>query len=161
MAKITYDTELRTFEGDLTDLRKYEGRVLLVVNTASHCGFTPQFKGLEQLHQEYGAHGLSVLGVPSNSFMQESRDTSVTEDVSRVRYGVTFDLSETSPVNGPGTHPLFVELKAGARGFAGMKRIAWNFTKFLVGRDGSILKRYSPKTDPRTLVADITQALET
>jgi glutathione peroxidase len=159
LSKISYDTPVKSLEGESGTLDPYRGRVLLVVNTASHCGFTPQLEGLERLHQELEGEGLSVLGFPSNSFLQESREREGVESVCRVRYGVTFPLHEETPVNGAKTHPLFVQLKDGARGFAGIRRIGWNYTKFLIGRDGSILKRYSAKTLPENLVDDIKRAL--
>jgi len=160
MARISYDTSVVTLAGEAGDLSKYKGNVMLVVNTASKCGLTPHFKGLEKLHKEYGGQGLSILGFPSNSFMQENTDADAISDVCHINYGVTFDMHAKTPVNGPGTHPLFKELKSGARGFGGTTPITWNFTKFLVSRDGTILKRFGPRTPPRDLVADIEEALQ-
>jgi glutathione peroxidase len=160
MSTLNYDISVKTLEGETGTLAPYRGRVILVVNTASHCGFTPQLEGLERLHQQFEDQGLSVLGFPSDSFMQESRDVMGVETVCRVRYGVTFPLHEITPVNGSKTHPLFVQLKEAARGFAGMRRIGWNYTKFLIGRDGGILKRYGAKVPPRSLEDDIKRALD-
>ncbi len=161
MAKISYDTEVQTLSGETGDLSKYQGSVMLVVNTASKCGLTPHFKGLEELHQAYSGRGLAVLGFPSNSFRQENAADEDIAEVCHINYGVTFDMHAKTPVNGRGTHPLFRELKAGARGFGGLTPITWNFTKFLVARDGTILKRFGPRTDPRDLTEDIEAALAT
>lgn len=160
MAKISYDTEVVTLSGEKGDLSDYEGKVMLVVNTASHCGLTPHFKGLEKLHQEYQGQGLAVLGFPSNSFMQEEAETSAISDVCHINYGVTFDMFAKTPVNGSATHPLFTQLKKGARGFGGTTPITWNFTKFLVGRDGTIIKRFGSRTNPADIAPEIEKALK-
>jgi glutathione peroxidase len=157
--QISYHTQVEELAGDAHDLSQYRGKVLLVVNTASKCGYTPQFRGLEKLHQVYGEQGLQVLGFPSDQFNQEHAHHSDIAEVCQINYGVTFPMHTTVQVNGAGTHPLFADLKEGARGLLGSQAVKWNFTKFLVERDGTVLKRYGPKTKPREMRSDIEQLL--
>ena len=156
MTKLAYETEVMTLRGETEDLRRYEGDVLLIVNTASRCGLTPQFKGLQQLHAEYAEQGLSVLGFPCNQFGgQEPGSSDDIAEFCQANYGVDFPMHSKIDVNGGGAHPLFDQLKSSAKGALGSKSIKWNFTKFLVSRDGEILRRYAPKTPPRQIQADI------
>ena len=156
MAKIDYTTPVTTLRGEETDLSAYEGKVLLIVNTASKCGLTPHYKGLEQLYQSYSACGLDVLGFPCNHFgAQESGDATQIEEFCQINYGVSFPMHAKIRVNGPGTHPLYQQLKSAKPGLLGTQRIKWNFTKFLIGRDGEILKRYAPRTAPADIASDI------
>lgn len=156
-----YDIKVPLGNGDTTDLRSIEGKVALIVNTASKCGFTPQFDGLEKLHQQYGEQGLVVLGFPCNQFMNQ--DPGSNEEIAsfcRLNYGVTFPMHAKIEVNGNNAHPLFAHLKTEAPGLLGSTRIKWNFTKFLVARDGTVLKRYAPKTPPAQIAADIEAELK-
>lgn len=136
-----------------------EGKVLLIVNTASKCGFTPQYKGLEELYEKYKEKGLVVLGFPCDQFAhQEPGDDGQIASFCQLNFGVTFPLMAKVEVNGPGAHPVFAFLKARAPGAMG-KAIKWNFTKFLVGRDGKSVSRYAPTTEPLQLEKDIEAAL--
>ena len=156
MNKLTYNTEINTIGGKPVDLQEYKGDVLLIVNTASKCGLTPQFKGLQELHDEYTDKGLSILGFPCNQFA--GQDPGSNEEIGQfcqINYGVEFAMHSKINVNGDETHPLFKQLKAAAPGALGSKSIKWNFTKFLVARNGEILRRYSPKTAPSDIIKDI------
>ena len=151
-----FDFSLRTLEDQPLPLARYEGKVLLVVNTASQCGFTPQYAGLEALYQEFGASGLVVLGCPCNQFGAQEPGTE--EEIGQfctARFGVTFPLSAKLDVNGPQADPLFRYLCAAAPGLLGTHAIKWNFTKFLVGRDGRKVTRFAPATSP----ADMREAI--
>ena len=153
---LDYTTSVRTITGEDRDLTEYQGDVLLVVNTASKCGFTPQYDGLEALHQKYRERGLRVLGFPCNQFLKQEPGTE--EEIAefcRLNYGVTFPLHAKIEVNGDGTHPLYQQLKKAAPGALGSQAIKWNFTKFLVDREGRILRRYSSSTRPEDLEQDI------
>ena len=157
---VLQDFEARTISGETRSLDEYDGQVVLVVNTATECGFTPQFDGLEQLWQEYRDRGLVVLGFPCNQFGgQEPRDGEELEQHCRVNHGVTFPLFEKIEVNGDEAHPLYKWLRTEARGALGSEKIKWNFTKFLVGRDGKVIKRFGSNTKPEKLVGDIEKAL--
>jgi glutathione peroxidase len=135
-------------------------QVLLIVNTASACGFTPQFEGLEALHKTYGAKGLTVIGFPCNQFgAQDSGTNAEIGAFCQRNYGVSFVMMEKVDVNGDEAHPLFKWLKAEAPGLLGSEAIKWNFTKFLVGKDGRVLKRYASMDAPAKLTADIEAAL--
>jgi len=137
-------------------LSGYRGRVLLIVNTASQCGFTPHYAGLEQLHRELQPRGLSVLGFPCNQFgVQEPGDAAEIADFCTRTYGVTFPVFAKIEVNGPSAAPLFVWLKDQARGLLGTRAIKWNFTKFLVDREGDVRARYAPRTRPEAIRQDI------
>ena len=153
------DFTVTTITGQEQPLAAYQGQVALVVNTASACGFTPQFEGLEQLHQQYGEQGLNVLGFPCNQF--GSQDPGSNEEIGafcQKNYGVSFEMFEKVDVNGDDAHPLFDWLRAETGGVLGEK-IKWNFTKFLVGRDGEVLKRYGSTTKPEKIAKDIERAL--
>lgn len=154
------DFSASTLNGQAFDFKQLQDRVVLVVNTASACGFTPQFAGLEQLHQTYGSQGLVVLGFPCNQFGgQDPGSADEIQAFCQSHYGVHFTMMEKVEVNGPLAHPLFVWLKRQAPGLLGSETIKWNFTKFLVGRDGHPIKRFAPMDVPSKLVADIEAAL--
>ncbi len=155
MASI-YDISVKTMKGQDETLAKYRGKVMLIVNTASKCGLTPQFKGLEALYQQYKDTGFVVLGFPCNQFM--SQDPGTNAEISEfcsLNYGVTFPMYAKIEVNGDGAHPLFKFLKQEAGGFMGIDMIKWNFTKFLVDQDGRVVKRFAPTDEPEKLDADI------
>ena len=155
-----YDFEASSIDGKPVALADYRGRVLLIVNTASQCGFTPQFTGLEQLWEAYRERGLVVLGFPCNQFGQQDpgSDAEISSFCS-LNYGVSFPMMKKVDVNGADAHPLYRWLTAEAPGLLGTKAIKWNFTKFLVGRDGTVLKRYAPTDTPESLKADVERAL--
>ena len=149
-----------TLAGKPMDLGKLEGKVVLVVNTASQCGLTPQYEGLEQLHKTYGPEGLAVIGFPCNQFgAQEPGDASEIGAFCQKNYGVSFQMMEKIDVNGADAHPLYKWLVKAAPGLLGSEAIKWNFTKFLVGRDGEVIKRFAPQTEPAALEKDIRAAL--
>ncbi|MBL8302240.1 MAG: glutathione peroxidase [Ideonella sp.] len=155
-----YDFEAQTITGQPVSLAEHRGKVLLIVNTASACGFTPQFAGLEELWQAYGVRGLVVVGFPSNQF--GGQDPGANEEIAsfcQLNYGVSFPMMAKVEVNGSGAHPLWKWLTAEAPGLLGSKAVKWNFTKFLVGRDGRVIKRYAPTDTPASLKADIEEAL--
>lgn len=155
-----YDFEAQSITGKPVSLADYRGKVLLIVNTASACGFTPQFAGLETLWKEYGAKGLAVLGFPSNEFgAQDPGSNDEIASFCQVNYGVSFPMMSKIEVNGRGAHPLYQWLTKEAKGVLGTQAIKWNFTKFLVGRDGQVLKRYAPTDKPEALKKDIEEAL--
>jgi len=154
------DFEAQTIQGKRVKLSTYKGKVLLIVNTASACGFTPQFAGLEKLWETYRDRGLVVLGFPSNEF--GGQDPGSNDEIAsfcQLNYGVSFPMMAKTEVNGEQAHPLYRWLAAEAPGLLGTKAIKWNFTKFLVGRDGQVLKRYAPQDAPEKLAADIEAAL--
>ena len=156
-----YDFEAQQINGKTVKLSDYQGKALLIVNTASACGFTPQFGGLEELHKEYGDKGLVVLGFPCNQF--GSQDPGNNDEISsfcQMNYGVSFPMMAKIDVNGGGAHPLYQWLTKEARGILGTQMIKWNFTKFLVGKDGEVIKRYAPTDTPASLKSDIEKALE-
>jgi glutathione peroxidase len=147
-------------DGTPLSLADLQGQVLLIVNTASACGFTPQFEGLETLHKTYGTQGLTVIGFPCNQFgAQDSGTNAEIGAFCQRNYGVSFLMMEKIDVNGDHAHPLFKWLKAEAPGLLGSEAIKWNFTKFLVGKDGRVLKRYASMDTPAKLVSDIEAAL--
>ncbi len=155
MTPIT-DHSVRTAAGAMTGLDAYRGKVLLIVNTASKCGFTPQYEGLEALHRRYADRGFEVLGFPCNQFgAQEPGDAAEIASFCSLTYDVTFPVFAKVDVNGPGADPLFQRLKADAPGLMGSKGIKWNFTKFLVDRAGKVVRRYAPTTKPEALESDI------
>jgi glutathione peroxidase len=157
-----YDFEARRIDGKTVPLKQYQGKVLLIVNTASACGFTPQFGGLEDLHQSYGDKGLVVLGFPCNQF--GAQDPGNNEEIAQfcqVNYGVSFPMMAKIDVNGSTADPLYQWLSKEARGLLGSSAIKWNFTKFLIGKDGQVIKRYAPADPPATLAKDIEKALAT
>jgi glutathione peroxidase len=155
-----FDFQANSLDGKPVDLAQYRGQVLLVVNTASKCGFTPQYQGLEKLHRELHGRGLDVLGFPCNQFgQQEPGDESEIGAFCEKNYGVTFPMFAKVDVNGDGAHPLWQHLKASAPGVLGTEAIKWNFTKFLVGRDGKVVHRYAPTTKPEEIAGDIEKLL--
>jgi glutathione peroxidase len=157
-----YDIELRTLEGAEQTLGDYAGQVLVIVNVASRCGFTPQYTGLEALYERYRGRGLAVLGFPCDQFgHQEPGDAAEIREFCSLNYQVSFPLFAKIDVNGANAHPLYKFLKAARPGLLGSEAIKWNFTKFLVSRDGAVLKRYAPADKPESLSADIEASLAT
>jgi glutathione peroxidase len=155
-----YDIPVRTIDGSEQTLASYRGQVLLIVNTASQCGLTPQYAGLEALHRELGPKGLAVLGFPCNQFgAQEPGSEAEIKTFCETGYDVTFPMYAKIDVNGDDTHPLYRLLKEERPGVLGTEAIKWNFTKFLVGRDGTVIKRYAPTDTPESMHADIERAL--
>jgi glutathione peroxidase len=155
-----YDFEALQINGKSVALNKFKGQVMLIVNTASACGFTPQFAGLEALHQTYGKKGLVVLGFPCNQFgAQDAGDNAEIAEFCQLNYGVSFPMMAKIDVNGDTAHPLYQWLSAEAPGLLGSKSIKWNFTKFLVAKDGTVLKRYAPTDTPESMSDDIEAAL--
>ncbi|GAB4117713.1 MAG: glutathione peroxidase [Rubrivivax sp.] len=160
-APTVYDFEALSIEGKPAQLSTQRGKVMLIVNTASACGFTPQFAGLEELWRKYRDQGLVVIGFPSNEF--GAQDPGSNEQIAsfcQLNYGVSFPMMAKVKVNGADAHPLWKWLKAQAPGLLGTEAVKWNFTKFLVGRDGRVLKRYAPNDTPAAIEADIVRALE-
>jgi glutathione peroxidase len=156
-----YDFSARTIDGMERALAHYRGKVLLVVNVASECGFTPQYKGLEELHRKFESRGFAVLGFPCNQFgEQEPGSEEQIKSFCETRFGVSFPLFSKIEVNGREAHPLYAFLKSSEPGLLGTEAIKWNFTKFLVGKDGKVIKRYAPQTKPEAIAADIEAALK-
>lgn len=154
MEKI-YDFKALTSKGQELDFSQFEGKVLLIVNTASKCGFTPQFAGLEELNQKYKDQGLVVIGFPCNQFAsQDPGSDSEIEGFCQLNYGVTFQIMKKVDVNGDNADPIFKYLKSRTKGLLGSS-IKWNFTKFLISKDGETIKRFAPTTKPEKLVKDI------
>jgi len=161
MSQSIYDFKAVSINGQPADLDSQRGKVLLIVNTASACGFTPQFAGLEQLWKDYADQGLVVVGFPSNEF--GGQDPGSNEEISsfcELNYGVSFPMMAKVKVNGAEAHPLWQWLKSEKPGVLGTEGIKWNFTKFLVGRDGQVLKRFAPNDAPEKLRGDIEAALK-
>lgn len=155
-----YDFTIKTSDGKDTTLSPYQGKVLLIVNVASKCGFTPQYEGLEKLNASYKDRGLMVLGFPCNQFgAQEPGTDSDIQSFCSMNYGVTFPVFSKVDVNGESAHPLYQYLKKEEPGVFGTEGIKWNFTKFLVSRDGKVIKRYAPTTKPEDIAKDIEAAL--
>ena len=155
-----FDFSSMSIAGKPADFAARRGHVFLIVNTASACGFTPQFKGLEALWQDYCERGLVVVGYPCNQFgAQDSGSNGEIASFCEVNYGVSFPMMAKVEVNGAGADPLWTWLKSSAPGLLGTEAIKWNFTKFLVGRDGKVSKRYGPDVEPERIRADIEQAL--
>jgi glutathione peroxidase len=155
-----HDFEALSISGQPVPLSQHRGQVLLIVNTASACGFTPQLAGLQALHETYGPRGLVVLGFPCNQF--GAQDPGSNEEIAgfcQLNYGVGFPMMAKIDVNGANAHPLYRWLTAEAPGLLGSKAIKWNFTKFLVGRDGQVIRRYAPQDAPAKLAGDIEAAL--
>jgi glutathione peroxidase len=156
-----FDFSARTLGGENISFGELRGQVLLIVNTASKCGFTPQYAGLQKLHRDYADKGLVVLGFPSNQFgEQEPGGHDEIAEFCETNYGVGFRVFEKTDVNGADAHPLFKYLKAAAPGLLGSEAIKWNFTKFLVARDGTVFKRYAPQTSPEDMTQDIEALLQ-
>ena len=156
-----YDFSATTIDGKKRKLADYKGKVLLIVNTASKCGFTPQYKGLEALYEEYGKRGFAVLGFPSNQFgQQEPGPESEIAEFCEMNFGVTFPLFAKIDVNGKGAAPLYQHLKSAKPGLLGSEAIKWNFTKFLVDRKGNVVERYAPNVEPAAIAGDIEKLLD-
>ena len=151
-----YDFSANRLNSDSEELSNYKGKVVLVVNTASKCGFTPQFEGLESLYKSFQSQGLEILGFPCNQFMkQDPGSAEEIADFCQANYGVTFPMFAKVDVKGESAHPLFQYLTSSAPGLLGSKSIKWNFTKFLVNPEGDVVKRYAPATKPENIAADI------
>ena len=158
--QINYTTQVTQIDGTQTDLSAYSGQVLLIVNTASACGYTPQYQGLQALYQRFKDQGFAVLGFPCNQFgSQEPGTADEIQDFCEKKFSVTFPLFAKIDVNGPDTHPLYQQLKSAKPGLLGSQDIKWNFTKFLVARDGQVQKRYGSQKDPNDLEPAILEAL--
>jgi len=156
-----YNIEVETIDRKSEVLSKYRGKVLLIVNTASQCGFTPQYEGLETLYREYQDDGLVILGFPCNQFSrQEPGSEEEIRDFCTTRFNVTFPMHAKIEVNGTRKHPLYAHLQAEAPGIVGTHAIKWNFTKFLISRSGEVLERFAPMTKPGKLVTRIRQELD-
>jgi glutathione peroxidase len=154
-----HDFSATAIDGTEQDLSAYDGKVVLVVNTASKCGFTPQYEGLEELYESYADQGLVILGFPCDQFgHQEPGAEAEIQEFCKLNYGVTFPMMAKIEVNGDGAHPLYQWLRAEKGGIIGSK-IKWNFTKFLVGKDGTVIDRYASTTKPEKLTGDIEKAL--
>ena len=155
-----HDFTVNDIWGDSVPLDKYKGEVLLIVNVASQCGFTPQYKGLEELYEKFRDKGLVVLGFPCDQFgHQEPGDEEEIKNFCSLNYDVQFPLFSKIEVNGANTHPLYKYLKGGAKGLLGSEAIKWNFTKFLVGKDGQVVRRYAPTDTPQGIEKDVVAAL--
>ncbi len=155
-----YDFEVTDIEGKAKKLIDYKGSALLVVNTASKCGFTPQYEGLEILYKNYGSKGFEVLGFPCNQFGSQEPDTE--QEIKKfctLNYHVTFPMFAKVDVNGANAHPLYKFLKKNSKGILGTEFIKWNFTKFLVGKNGEVLKRYAPTDTPEQIAKDLEELL--
>lgn len=151
-----YDFQAADLDGKEHPLAEFKGKALLVVNVASKCGFTPQYTGLEALYRKYKRHGLTVLGFPCDQFgHQEPGDEDAIKAFCSLTYDVTFPMFAKIDVNGPGTHPLYRHLKAARKGLLGTEAVKWNFTKFLVGRNGRVLRRYGPTDTPEAIESDL------
>lgn len=150
-----YTLQAKTPGGKTLPMKDFEGKTILIVNTATRCGLAPQFEGLEALHKKYKEKGLVVLGFPSDQFKNQEPETNETmEEVCRINHGVSFQLTEKVTVNGKNEHPIFTWLKNKKRGFFG-KKIRWNFTKFLIDKNGNTIKRYAPTVQPQKIEKDI------
>jgi glutathione peroxidase len=158
--KNIYNFSCKNLNGEEVSLSSYSGKALLIVNTASKCGFTPQYKGLQELYEEYSSEGFEVLGFPCNQFgSQEPGTEQEIEKFCKINYAVTFPLFSKIEVNGPSAHPLFKFLTSSKPGLLGTKAIKWNFTKFLISRDGEVLKRFAPSVKPSDIATAIEAAL--
>lgn len=156
MAAPIYSFKAPRLNGQEQSLADYEGKVMLVVNTASKCGFTPQYEGLEKVYQQYKDRGLVVLGFPCNQFgAQEPGGKEEIQEFCQLNYGVSFPMFDKIDVNGHNTHPLYEYMKKQATGVLGSESIKWNFTKFLVNRDGKVVDRFAPTTKPEDMARDI------
>jgi glutathione peroxidase len=156
MVQSVYDFSATSIEGQNTDLSAFQGKVLLIVNTASQCGFTSQYQGLQALYTQYADQGLTILGFPCNQFgQQEPGSESQIKSFCETRYGVSFPLFQKIDVNGSNAHPLYQYLTKAVPGIFGTEGIKWNFTKFLVDRTGKVVQRYAPNTAPEAIEKDI------
>ena len=159
-ATTAWDFDARTLAGKPAQLSAWRGQVALIVNTASRCGLTPQYRGLQALYERFKDRGFVVLGFPSNQFAQQEPGTA--EEIAafcETNYGVTFPMFEKIDVNGANAHPLFEWLKAQKPGALGIEAIKWNFSKFLVDREGRVIERYAPTTEPEAIAADVEKLL--
>ena len=155
-----YDLDAKKMNGQVVKMEEYKGNVVLVINTASKCGLTPQFKELEELYQTYKSHGLEILGFPCNQFAtQETGRNQEIQEFCQLNYGVTFTMFEKIEVNGANTHPIYQFLKQEAKGLFGSE-IKWNFTKFLIDSEGNVVKRYAPTVKPSKIATDIKKLLK-
>ncbi|ARD23146.1 MULTISPECIES: glutathione peroxidase [Shewanella] len=156
MSQSFYDQSAVDIQGNTVSMAQFKDKVVLVVNTASECGFTHQYKPLEHLYQLYKDQGFVVLGFPCNQFgKQEKGDEAAISEFCEINFGVTFPLFSKIDVNGPDSAPLYTFLKSQAKGLLGSQSIKWNFTKFLINKDGKVLNRYSPTTKPENLMSEI------
>lgn len=154
-----YDFKIKDIDGNLVDFQEYKGKVLVIVNTASKCGFTPQFQGLEELYKKYNEKGLEILGFPCNQFLnQDPASEGEIKNFCMINYGVSFKMFEKILVNGKNAHPLFKYLKA-EKGGVLTNEIKWNFTKFLIDKEGNVIARFSPNTNPLDFENDISREL--
>lgn len=155
-----YDFKVKAADGSLVSLEKFKGQVVVVVNVASKCGFTPQYKGLEELSEKYKGKGVTVIGFPCNQFgAQEPGSNEEIQSFCEVNYGVKFPVMAKVDVNGEGADPLYKWLKESAPGILGTEMIKWNFTKFLIGKDGLVIDRFAPTVEPRDLEKPVLKAL--
>jgi glutathione peroxidase len=160
MTETIYAFGAENYKNETVDFTQYQGKTLLIVNTASACGFTPQYAGLEELYQQYKDQGFEILAFPCNQFgKQEKADNSEIKKFCDLNFNISFDLFSKIEVNGDDAHPLYQHLKNAAPGILGSKSIKWNFTKFLVDKQGKVLKRYSPTTKPAEIASDIAAIL--
>ena len=160
MPKHFYDFNATTITGEEVSMSTYKDKVILIVNVASECGFTPQYEGLEKLYKTYHAQGFEILGIPSNQFgKQEPGSAEEIQNFCKLNFGVTFPLFEKIEVNGDHTHPLYAFLKSEATGFLGSESIKWNFTKFLIDKKGQVIDRYGSATKPEKIANDIKKLL--
>jgi glutathione peroxidase len=156
MSKSLYDFSCTDIKGELKPMSAFKGKVLLIVNTASNCGFTPQYEGLEMLYKQFKSQGLEVLGFPCNQFLgQEPGSEEEIQNFCTKKFQVSFPLFSKIAVNGPNAHPLYQFLRQEAKGLIGTTQIKWNFTKFLVDKDGKVVKRFATATKPEAMVKDI------
>lgn len=160
MSSTVYDFSANSIEGQPVEMSTYRDKVLLIVNTASQCGFTPQYKGLQELQDKYASRGFNVLGFPCNQFgQQEPGSATDIQSFCETRFGVSFPLFEKIDVNGANAHPLFKYLEKAAPGIFGSENIKWNFTKFLVDGNGNVVKRYGSNAEPKDIAKDIEKLL--
>ncbi len=160
MTTSIYEFNAQSNKNELVELKSYQGKVMLIVNTASACGFTPQYEGLQNLYAKHQANGLEVLAFPCNQFKQQEQGSN--EEIQQfcdLQFNIKFPLFDKIDVNGEDSHPLFTFLKNEAPGILGSKAIKWNFTKFLVSREGKVISRYAPTTKPEAIEADIEKLL--
>jgi len=161
MQKHFYDFEAKNIQGETISMSHYKGKVVLVVNVASECGFTPQYEGLEKLYETYKDKGFEILAFPCNQFGgQEPGTSEEIQKFCRIKFSVTFPLFEKIDVNGEHTHPLYTFLKSEATGFLGTESIKWNFTKFLIDKQGNVVERYGSSTKPEKIAQDIEKLLQ-
>lgn len=160
MSQSVYDFTCKTIDGQEKSIADYKGKVLLVVNVASKCGFTSQYEGLEAMYKELNAEGLEILGFPCNQFASQEKGTDADiQSFCSLTYGVSFPMFSKIDVNGDNADPLYNFLKSAAPGLLGSKTVKWNFTKFLINQDGKVLKRFAPKTEPEAMIGEVRKLL--